>query len=69
MLSQPGPAWGAVIDDRLSGAEDRIALGGVFLITGIDDQPAHFDQAVPVVLVEVGRPVLVPRGQIRWEYW
>lgn len=60
VLSQPWPAGGAVIDDWLLGAEDSVTLGGVFFVASVDHQPAHFDQAVPVVLVKVGRGVLVP---------
>lgn len=60
MLSQPRPAGGAVIDDWLFGGEDGVPLRGVFFVASVDDQPTHFDQAVPVVLVEVGRSVLIP---------
>lgn len=60
MLSQPRPAGGAVIDDWLFGAEDGVSLRGVLVVASVDDQPAHFDQAVPVVLMEVGRRVLIP---------
>lgn len=65
MLSQSRPAGGAVVDDWLFGAEDCVALGGIFFITSIDDQPTHFDQAIPVILMEVGWTVFVPGGQIR----
>lgn len=54
MLSQPWPAGGAVIDDWLFGAEGGVPLRGVFFVASVDDQPAHFDQAVPVVLMQVG---------------
>lgn len=54
MLSQPWPAGGAVIDDWLFGAEDSISLRGIFFIPGIYNQPTHFDQAISVILMEVG---------------
>lgn len=62
MLSQPWPAGGAVIDDGLLGSEDAVSLRGVFFIASVDDQATHFDQAIPVILVEVGRTVLIPAG-------
>lgn len=43
MLSQSRPARGTLVDDWLFGAEDCIALRGIFFITGINDQPTHFD--------------------------
>lgn len=60
MLSQSWPTGGAVIDDWLFGTEDGVSLRGVLFIASVDDQPTHFDQAVPVILMEVGRSVLVP---------
>lgn len=54
MLSQPWPAGGAVINDWLFGTEDTVSLRGIFFITSIDNQPTHFDQAIPVILMEVG---------------
>ncbi len=54
MISQSRPAGSALVDDWLVGAEDCIALRGIFFITGINDQPTHFDKAIPVILMEVG---------------
>lgn len=54
MLPQTRPAGGALVNDWLFGAEDCVALRGIFFITGINDQPAHFDEAIPVILMEVG---------------
>ena len=54
MLSQTRPAGGTLVDDWLFGAEDCIALRGIFFITGIDDKPTHFDKTVPVIFMEVG---------------
>lgn len=53
MLSQTRPAGGALIDDGLFRAQDNIALGGVLFIAGVDHQPTHFDQALPVIFMEV----------------
>jgi len=62
VLAQARPARGAQVDDGLPGAQRRVALGGVVLVPGVDHQPAHLDQAVPLVFVEVGRATLVPEG-------
>lgn len=60
VLSQSWPAGGALVDDGLSGAEDHEPFRGVLVIATVDDQPTHFDHALPVVFMEVGRGVLIP---------
>lgn len=67
MLSQTRPARGAVVDDWLFGGEWDITFRGVFFISSVDHQTAHFDKAIPVVVVEGSRAIFVSEPQITSE--
>lgn len=53
VLSQARPAGGALVNDRLSGVEHSVALCGVVLIAGVDDQATHLQQALSVIFMVV----------------
>lgn len=60
VLSQFRPAGGALIDDRLVGAQGAVSFSAIFFVLGMKDQAAHLHYSVPVVLVEVGGAVFKP---------
>lgn len=60
VLSQPWSAGGALIDDRLFGAEDREALCGIFFILSVYHQATHLHQTLTVILMVIRSAILIP---------
>lgn len=60
VLPQARPARGALVHDRLFAAEHGETLGGVVLISGVNNETAHFYKPFPVVLVVVRRAIFIP---------
>lgn len=60
VLSQFWPAGGALIDDRLVGAQSAVSFSGIFFVLSMNDQAADLHYSIPVILVEVSGTVFIP---------